>query len=111
MFNRLQKKWKVNGWRLAIILLVFAIGGSLTGYAGEKMLDLFAIERSWLWVVIYIVIICLLWPLAVLLISIPFGQYQFFIKYIKKIGRRVGVTSKPSKEGLKNVAVFASGAG
>lgn len=113
MFNRLQKKWKVNGWRLAIILLVFAIGGSLTGYAGEKIINLLSIERGWLWIVIYIVIICLLWPLAVLFISIPFGQYPFFIKYIKKIGRRVGVGSRePGARSQKfNIAIFASGAG
>ena len=100
MFNRLKQKWKVNGLQLALIIITFAIGGSLTGYIGRKLLNLFAIEKGWLWIVIYILLICLLWPLAVLLVSIPFGQYKFFNKYIKKIGKRIGITPKPPKGGL-----------
>jgi formyltetrahydrofolate-dependent phosphoribosylglycinamide formyltransferase len=111
MFNRLKQKWKVNGLQLALIIITFAIGGSLTGYAGRKLLNLFDIERGWLWIVIYIILICLLWPLAVLLISIPFGQYKFFNKYVKKIGKRIGLTPKPPKGGFRRLAIFASGAG
>jgi len=111
MFQRLKQKWKVNGLQLALIIITFAIGGSLTGYAGRKLLNLFDIERGWLWIVIYIILICLIWPLAVLLVSIPFGQYNFFIKYIKKIGKRIGITPKLPKGGLRRIAIFASGAG
>ncbi|HXL54738.1 MAG TPA: phosphoribosylglycinamide formyltransferase, partial [Chitinophagaceae bacterium] len=64
----------------------------------------------WLWIVIYILLICLLWPLAVLLVSIPFGQYRFFIKYIRKIGMRIGIIPKTSKD-FRRIAIFASGMG
>jgi formyltetrahydrofolate-dependent phosphoribosylglycinamide formyltransferase len=107
MFQRLKQKWKVNGLQLALIIITFAIGGSLTGYAGRKLLNLFAIEKNWLWILIYILLICLLWPPAVLLVSIPFGQYRFFNRYIKKIGKRIGLGSRQSIK----IAIFASGTG
>ena len=115
MLDRLKQRWKVNELQLLLILITFAIGGSLTGYAGKKILNLLAIEKGWLWIVIYIIIICLLWPLAVLLISIPFGQYRFFIKYIKKIGVRMGIVRSEVRsrksDCIHHIVIFASGAG
>lgn len=116
MLNRLQKKWKVNAAQFILIICTFAIGGSITGYAGRKLMNLFEIEKGWLWVLIYLLVICLFWPLAVLLISIPFGQFNFFRKYIGKIGRRVGIGSSHQLGGsgqqpVTHIAIFASGAG
>lgn len=91
MLERLQKKWKVSGLRLILILCTFAIGGSLTGYVGKKLMNVLDIEQKWLWVVIYIIVVTILWPLAVILVSIFFGQFRFFTGYLKKIGRRMGV--------------------
>ncbi len=91
MFEKLKSKWKVKGWQLLLILCTFAIGGSLTGYCGRKILALFSIDNNALWLVVYILLITLLWPLMVLLVSIPLGQFTFFIAYIKKIGRRIGL--------------------
>lgn len=91
MFRRLQQKWKVNGLQLALILCTFAIGGSLTGYVAKKIMNAIVIGQDWLWGVLYILLITLLWPLAVILISIPFGQFRFFRKYIRKIGQKMGL--------------------
>jgi len=91
MFRRLQQKWKVNGLQLALILCTFAIGGSLTGYVAKKIMNAIVIWQDWLWGVLYILLITLLWPLAVILISIPFGQFRFFRKYIRKIGQKMGL--------------------
>lgn len=91
MFEGLQKKWKVSGTRLVLILLTFAIGGSLTGFVGKKIMNALSIQQDWLWAVVYILLITLLWPLAVLIVSIPFGQFSFFVKYIKKIGKKMGI--------------------
>lgn len=114
MFERLQKKWKVNGFQLTLILGTFAIGGSLTGYAGRKLLNLISIDQKWLWIVIYILLVTILWPLTVLIVSIPFGQFRFFIKYIRKIGRRIGIVKpevRNQRSEIKNIAIFASGTG
>ena len=94
MFERLRKKWKVNGFQLLLILCTFAIGGSMTGYVGKRIMPLFGIDTPWLYIPVYILLVTLLWPLMVLLISIPFGQFSFFTGYLKKIGRRMGVVKK-----------------
>ena len=125
MFERLQKKWKVNGLQLLLILCTFAIGGSLTGYAGRRLMNLFNIDQNWLWIIVYILLVTLLWPMAVLLVSIPFGQFRFFTGYLKKMGRRMRIISQQSTVGNQQsaasdtrhpapgtrIAIFASGAG
>lgn len=108
MLERLQKKWKVGPVRLLLIIMVFAIGGSATGYLGRKVMPLFSIGSAWLYIPVYIIIITLIWPLMVLVISIPFGQFAFFRSYIKKLGRRM--SGKKNRQPYR-IAIFASGAG
>lgn len=91
MFDKLRNKWNVGLWQLILIICTFAIGGSLCGYAGKKIMTLLPIDKGVLWFVIYLVIITILWPLAVLIISLPLGQFRFFKGYIGKIARRMGL--------------------
>jgi len=91
MFEKLKNKWKVGGLQLALILCTFAIGGSATGYAGKKIMNALDVQQDWLWTIIYILLITVIWPFAVLVISIPFGQFSFFQKYIRKIGAKLGL--------------------
>ncbi|HET6993555.1 MAG TPA: phosphoribosylglycinamide formyltransferase [Chitinophagaceae bacterium] len=131
MFKGLRNKWKVNAIQLTLILFTFAIGGSLTGYAGRRLMNIFGIEQKWLWVIVYLLVIVILWPIAVLLVSILTGQFRFFLQYIIKMGIRMKlvprrqaesdsywVDSKKIKRLSTNdsplttyVAIFASGAG
>ncbi|HTM93950.1 MAG TPA: DUF6787 family protein [Flavisolibacter sp.] len=94
MFNNLQKKWKVRGWQFLLILIVFALGGSLTSYIGKKLMSVFEIEILLLYIIIYILIVTLIWPFAVLLVSIPFGQFSFFRRYITGMGTRLFTRKK-----------------
>ncbi len=89
MFDGLKNKWKVGGLQLLLILCTFALGGSLCGYAGRKILSLFPLEKGVLWFVIYILLITILWPVCVLIISIPFGQFSFFKNYLQRIWKRM----------------------
>ena len=98
MFDRLQKKWKVNGFQLALILCTFAIGGSLTGFAGKKVMNALSINQDWLWAILYILLITIIWPMAVLLVSFPFGQFRFFSVYIRKIGIKMGILKRSESE-------------
>lgn len=91
MFERLQKKWKVSGLQLLLILCTFAIGGSLTGFVGKKIMNKLSVGPDWLWAVIYIVLITLIWPIAVVVVSVFFGQFRFFINYIRKMGVKLGI--------------------
>lgn len=108
MLNRLQKKWKVGPVRLLLIIMVFALGGSATGYLGRRLMPVFGIDSPWLYIPVYIIVITLLWPLMVVVVSIPFGQFAFFRSYIKKLGRRL---SGKKARGPYHIAIFASGAG
>ncbi|MBS1758685.1 MAG: hypothetical protein JST23_01075 [Bacteroidetes bacterium] len=94
MFEKLQKKWGVSGIRLGLIIATFAIGGSLTGFVAKKIMNLLAINEDWLWGTLYILIVTILWPLGVLIVSIPMGQFSFFKKYIQKIGQKFGGKNK-----------------
>jgi len=107
MFSKLQQRWKVNGVQLFLILCTFALGGSLCGYLARKLLISTGVEKNGLWVLLYIVVMTLIWPLCVLLVSVPFGQYPFFKKYLTKIWTRM----TGQKTSVTHVAIFASGAG
>lgn len=114
MFEKLKQRWGVNRADLALIITTFALGGSLCGYTGRKLLDLTEIDKGLFWIILYILLLTLLWPLCVLLISIPLGQFWFFKKYTVKIfGRFMGKSkNKPaSNEQVIHLAIFASGAG
>jgi len=91
MFDKLKQKWKVSAFQLALILCVFAIGGSLTGWVSKKIMNLLNIEADWLWAIIYILLVTIIWPLMVLLVSVPFGQFRFFINYTRKLGQKMGI--------------------
>jgi formyltetrahydrofolate-dependent phosphoribosylglycinamide formyltransferase len=109
MFSRLQKKWGVSGWRFVLIMITFALGGSATGYLGKRLMAFTGIEARWLYLIVYIIVVTLIWPLMVLLVSIPLGQFTFFKAYIAKMGRKLG--RRTAQPAITRIAIFASGAG
>ena len=106
MFDKLKHRWKVNAFNLVLIICTFAIGGSLCGLAGRRLMLLTGLEKGFWWVLLYIILVTLLWPFCVLLVSIPFGQWKFFTTYLSKIWFRMS-----GKKNSVPIAVFASGAG
>ena len=108
MLEKLQQRWKVNGVNLILIIFTFALGGSLCGIAGRKIMELTLIEKGIIWILAYILLITLLWPLCVILISIPLGQFSFFNKYIHKIWAKI--TGHKTAD-IPLIAIFASGTG
>ena len=89
MLEKLQKRWKVNGLQLLLILCTFAIGGSACGFLGKKVMNLLDIEKGFWWFVLYITIVTILWPMCVIIVSIPFGQFKFFKKYLTHMFNRM----------------------
>jgi hypothetical protein len=89
MLKKLQEKWKVGIGRLVLIITTFALGGSLCGYVGRKLLGLTNMEKGVLWVIVYVLLVTILWPLCVIIISIPLGQFVFFRNYLKKVFARI----------------------
>lgn len=111
MFQKLKARWNVNTVRLVLIITTFAVGGSLCGYAGRKLLMFTGLEKGVIWVILYIILITLLWPLCVLLVSIPLGQFVFFKKYIARIGKKMTGKKNSGIPSTIRLAIFASGAG
>ena len=107
MLQKLKNRWKVNTLNLILIICTFAIGGSLCGRAGASLLELGGFEKNLFYWLIYILLVTLLWPLFVITISIPLGQFSFFKNYLFHIWQRISCKQK----NLVKVAIFASGAG
>lgn len=94
--GRLKERWQVrNILQVVLILCTFALGGSTCGYIGRRIMHYIGPEHKVLWVIIYILMVTVLWPLCVLMVSIPLGQFRFFTKYLAKLGRRIAGRKKP----------------
>lgn len=93
-YDRLQQKWKVNGIQLVLILVTFAVGGSLTGQVAKWAMDGLNLGGVWYWGFLYLLIVTVLWPLMVLVVSLPMGQFRFFRNYISNLARKMGLRNK-----------------
>lgn len=103
MFKQLQKRWQVGLLRLVLILCVFAIGGTLSGYIAKWVMQLFQISNRAIWLLVYIAVVTVLWPVMVTLVSIFFGQFGFFKNYLKKMAIRMRMMKKPDGATNKNL--------
>lgn len=110
MFQQLKQKWKVNGTQLLLILCVFAITGTTTAWLTRQItywLNLPS-NSAWYWI-LKVLMLVFGYQFIILLVSIPFGQFNFFWKFEKKLLRRMKILKPEST--IINVAIFASGAG
>ena len=89
MLKKLQDKWKVSGWRLLLVLATFALGGSATGYVGKLLMELIGITHPVLYIIIYVIVVTCVWPVMVMLVSIPLGQFLFFRNYLSRMARKL----------------------
>jgi len=135
MFRRLKEKWKLTWTGFILVFTTFALGGSLCGYAGKKLMVFTSLEKGPLYYMVYIVMVTIIWPICVLTVSIPMGQFPFFKNYLAKMWKRIsgrrgsekgevkgetevhrpwtmghGQNPNPTSD-IKRIAIFASGAG
>ena len=97
--TRLKGKWQVkNIFQVVLILCTFALGGSLCAYLGRHIKSELGLPGGVTGVLISILLATILWPLCVLLISIPLGQFRFFRKYLIKLGNRMFRRKTANKE-------------
>lgn len=89
MLHRLKNKWQVSWLQFTLIFTTFALGGSLCGYLGRQLLSFANLERGIIYFIIYIVLVTILWPFCVLLVSVPFGQFSFFKRYLGRIKEKM----------------------
>jgi formyltetrahydrofolate-dependent phosphoribosylglycinamide formyltransferase len=112
MFKKLRARWGVSGLDLLLILCTFALGGSACARLSQVILNLgFSGSKGFMWWLSYILLVTLLWPICVLLISIPLLQFRFFSNYLRRVGKRIFTRNLKSKSYKIKIALFASGAG
>ena len=85
MFKKLQQKWGVNGLNMALIITTFALGGSACARIAGQLLKLSSLEKNTIWWVVYILLVTILWPICVIIISFPLGQFKFFKNYLFRL--------------------------
>ena len=135
----LQEKWKVRGSQFWLIMLTFALGGSLSGRLCSFLLNLVFLEKNWAFWLIYPLFLTILWPFSVIFVSFFTGQFRFFKGYLSRVGAKVfgfggsvatsgsydstldSKTTEPSEKSVAapstasaapiHIAIFASGAG
>ena len=117
--NKLRAKWGLGPVQFWLVILTFALGGSLSGRVCTKVLDLVILERNWAFWLIYPLFLTILWPFSVLFASFFTGQFSFFKGYLSRVGSKLfGLsTAKAATDAAAvdaapiHVAIFASGAG
>jgi folate-dependent phosphoribosylglycinamide formyltransferase PurN len=113
--QNLQEKWKVGGSQFWLIMLTFALGGSLSGRLCSFLLNLVFLEKNWAFWLVYPLFLTILWPFSVLFVSFFTGQFRFFKGYLSRVGAKVfGIggsasTSESSGSTLDSKTIEPSG--
>lgn len=88
--EKLKNKWQLKSiLQVIFVLLIFTIGGSTCAFLAKKTISLFVIDNRTLYLVVYVLLATVYWPFCVLFYSLFFGQFNFFKKYLKKLGNRM----------------------
>ncbi|MEO9210984.1 MAG: phosphoribosylglycinamide formyltransferase [Ginsengibacter sp.] len=123
MLQRLKKHWDVNTKGLVLILLTFAVTGTLTAWLSKKIAEWMQFDiLGWAYWSSKIIVLIFGYQVIILIVGFCFGMFPFFWKYEKKILVRLGFMKKEFSEESnsaippkniyeKRLAIFASGAG
>tara|TARA_B100000945_G_scaffold13923_1_gene10559 strand:- start:6 stop:332 length:327 start_codon:yes stop_codon:yes gene_type:complete len=88
-----KKKWKVTStFQFFVIMIVFAITGSLSIYISKPILSFFNINQNSLNIMYYPIRILIIFPIyqiLIVLIGALFGQFSFFWNLEKKMLMRI----------------------
>lgn len=94
--NKLKERWNIqSNFQFFIILLVFAITGSTSALIAKPILTFLGITKEsvslWLYYPLYIIIILPIYKVLLLIIGTLAGQHYFFLNFIKKMLKRMGL--------------------
>ncbi len=93
--KRFKSKWGItSNFQLIIILIVFAITGSIAVWIAEPLLYFIGLEKTtlspWIFWPIRISIIFPIYQVLIVIIGALFGQFEFFWNFEKKMLARLG---------------------
>ena len=86
--ERMRRKWGVGPWGVLAILLAFSLAGSSVLYLARPILDYMIPDApTWVWVLAYLLVIFPLYQILLLAYGTLLGQFGFFWKKEKQLGR------------------------
>ena len=110
--QKLREKWGLAPVQFWLVILTFALGGSLSGRLCSFLLKMAFSEKNWAYWLVYPIVLTILWPFSVLFVSLLTGQFRFFKGYLGRVGAKLVGGLKPVAGAAPiHVAIFASGAG
>ncbi len=81
-------------YQFMVIMLIFAITGSLSLYITVELFQFIGLQAENLNPVIFwpirIILLFIIYQVLLLLVALPFGQFQYFWKFEKKFLNRFG---------------------
>ncbi len=94
--NAMMKRLNIiSFWQFTLIMVVFAITGSLSLYITVEFLEIIGLKEENFNPIIFwpirIILLFFIYQILLLVIAIPFGQLQYFWKFEKKILNRFGI--------------------
>ena len=100
--NKLKKKWGIkSNFKIIIILIVFAITGSLSLVVSDPLLNLIGLTKEnvhpWLFTPLRLIIVFPVYQVLILIVGFALGQFKFFWNFEKKMLIKMGF-SKYFKE-------------
>ena len=134
--QKLREKWGLAPVQFWLVILTFALGGSLSGRLCSFLLKMAFSEKNWAYWLVYPLVLTILWPFSVLFVSFFTGQFRFFKGYLGRVGAKLmggisagggavaagaatgavggdagGTDGRGGSGAPIHVAIFASGAG
>lgn len=110
MFDKLQKKWGISGWRFFWVMVAFGFTGTTTAWISAKITDWMEIDKfSFAWWSLKIGMLLIGYQILLLFFGFVFGQFSFFWRYERKILSSLRILPKLPEPA--RLVVFASGAG
>jgi hypothetical protein len=103
MGKSLKERWNIqSNFQLVKILFVFAITGTLSARLSAPLLDFLGLHRGeinpFIYWPLYIILILPVYKVLILIIGWLFGEYQFFLNFVKKMLSRMGFAKFLNKQ-------------
>jgi hypothetical protein len=94
--HKLKEKWGItSSFQFILILMVFAVNGSLSVFLAKPVLDFINIHKEsthpLLFWPIRIVLIFVMYQITLVIVGTLFGQKEFFWNMEKKMLKRLGL--------------------
>lgn len=94
--EKLKERWGIeSNFQVLIILLVFAINGSIAVYLADPLTDLIGISKEstapYIYWPIRIFVVFVVYQITLVIVGTIFGQKKFFWNMEKKMLQRMGL--------------------